>query len=153
MSVEIIQQEDDCAFYRVEGEYGIYWEPIDPHAIYGYLHSGDRGDDAGTLDIPVRQFSRSLVTAIREVKPGDRVRVNNNNWMVAVEPDNGFVDEGFAARYENGSVVYAVRVNDYGGQGYSEHRMRRWDDFSSQGIVSCLEVDWNPEVHPTLEDE
>lgn len=133
-------QMEDAAFWWVYGEYGWGTEPIDEHAIYGHAEYYRDGD----IEVPVRNSLRDKTTAIRTVEPGDRVRINEENWMVAVEPDTGWVDEGFTARFENGEVQYAIRANDVGGtHGTPECRMRRRDDFSSVGIVSCIEVDWS----------
>lgn len=147
MPAEIIQQENDCAFYRVEGDYGIHREPIDPHAIYGWLTLGGRANDS--FEFPHRNYLRDPETAILAVKEGDRVRVNDNNWMDVTDTTS----DGFVAVYENGHVEYEIwhhytpkRLDTNAGP-----RMFRRDPWRSQGEVHCLEVEWNPEVHPTIE--
>lgn len=147
------EQLEDAAFWRVfyetSGHTETYQhEPIDDHAVYGYLR-----DEAP--DVPHRSAPRDLLTAIRTLgsrhdlkhSPDDRVRVNGGSWMEVVSPAEdgaGFVDEGFLARYEDGSVLYAVRAMDmaHRGRDPSSPRMRRWDDHSSEGLVDYLEVDW-----------
>lgn len=136
-------QMEDAAFWYVYGEYGWYNEAIDERAVYGYPRLGDR--DPESIEISIRKSSRDLVTAIRTVSEGDRVRVNDGNWMTVEDPENGFVDEGFACKYENGSVLYAVRPtnsSDNPPGTFHSPWMRRWDDHSSVGEVGCLEVDW-----------
>lgn len=147
------EQEEDCAFWRIQNERGaIERQPIDDHAIYGRLRGGGRADE--DHDVPHRNALRDLTTAIRVLgarhdlkhHPDDRMRVNDGGWMEVVQPQRdgpGFVDEGFLARYEDGSVLYAIRANDHGANlAPPENRMRRWDDHSSAGVVHCLEVDW-----------
>lgn len=137
-------QCEDCSFWEVMGEYGVEYWPIDPRAVYGHPRLGDR--DPGAVGVTVRADHAELVQAIRSVRPGDRVRVNDGGWMDVVEPDGGFVDEGFCARYESGSVLYAIRTSnpsDNPPGTFNSPWMRRWDDHSSAGGVGCLEVDWN----------
>jgi hypothetical protein len=139
---EQYQRCEECAFWKVETTYGVERWPIDPHAIYGWPSLGNREDD---FDVPHRTGMRNIRTAIRSVRPGDRVRVNDDTWMDAVSPDDGCVDEGFAAKFENGSVVYVVRVDNPSNRPpgtFDSPWMRRWDDHTSIGEVNCLEVEW-----------
>ena len=145
----LYRQADDCAFWVVEYEHGaMERRPIDDHAVYA---TTDRG--LQDRDVPVRTASRDLLTAIRTIgarhnlknHPKDRVRVNGGSWMDVADysETDGWIDEGFIARYENGSVLYAVKANDSRGKvGPPTPMMRRWDDHSSEGVVNSLEVDW-----------
>lgn len=151
-------QEDDCAFYRVvksRRHQDVHWrEPIDGQAIYGSPFLGDRIEsslqgrsrrDAG-LEVPVRNGLRDLKTAIREVRPGDRVRVNDGGWMEFVKSEG----EGFVAVLENGSVERMVQPSnplDRPPGTFDVPWMRRADDHSSEGAVECLEVDWSEDEH------
>jgi len=142
-----IKQSDQAAFWIVDGEYGELKSPIDKHALYGWYKN--HYDEVP--DIPIRNYLRTMPTVIRTLgarrNPEDRVRVNGGNWMGIVGSDevDHYVDEGFLCRYEEGSVVYGVRCNELGpkGTGGPEHRMRRWDNHASMGIVHCIEVQWN----------
>lgn len=148
-----VDQMIDAAFYEIEADRVIYHAPIDSHAVYGYLSLGNRGEDA--FDVPHRNASRDLLTAIRVLgerhdlnhHPNDRVRVNDNNWMVVVQPSREIshrADEGFLGRYENGEKLYLVephhlpkRSDVHGGP-----RMWKLDPYQSVGAVHCLEVKW-----------
>lgn len=131
-------QMEDAHFWKVEGEYGEYYWPIDDHAIYGWLHLGERGDEE--FDIPHRNGLREPGVAILALEEGDRVRVNDKNWMVVV--DDHFGDP--VVRYENGEVLYELwwsytpkRMDMEPGP-----RMFRQDGHTSAGKISCIEVDW-----------
>lgn len=140
------EQETDCAFWRVDmeavgnGADHVTMEPVDDHAVYGWASLGDRQER--DIDVPVRCSTRDLVTAIRCVDTDDRVRVNDGGWMSVVDSRFPAVDEGFAAVYDDGSVVYTIEPMDgpRGEEGSSW--MRRLDDGSSVHEVHCLEVDW-----------
>lgn len=131
-------QRTDAAFYEVYDGRAWHTEPIDERAVYGYLAIGGR--DGETFRVPHRSSPADLRTAIRTVDVGDEVRVNDGNWMDVVGKD----DEGFQARYQNGSVKYVVlpdyipeRINDEAGP-----RMFRAGSWKSMGMVGCIEVDW-----------
>lgn len=131
------EQMEDAAFWVVEGEYGLERWPIDDRAIYGLLATWEYDE----FPVPHRKAPRDLVTAIREVRPEDRVRVNRNGWMNVVEKD----DEGFVAYYENGHVNYTIQPRNPRDQPRGTFDcpwMRRYDTGSSQGEVLTIEVDW-----------
>jgi hypothetical protein len=136
-------QMENAPFWCAYNGSAWYYKPIDNHAVYGSPILADRDKDE--IDVSVREGYTSLVTAIRAVHSGDEVRVNDGNWMDVIEPDDGFVDEGFACEYKNGHVTYCVRVrnslNNPPGT-FNSPWMRRWDNYTSQGEVHCLEVKW-----------
>jgi hypothetical protein len=132
------EQMEDAAFYEVDGEYGIEYWPVDGRAVYGYLNTGERGDD--DFAVPHRNALREPEMAVLALEEGDRLRVNDNNWMVVVDTSKGDP----VARYENGEVLYELwwsytpsRTNVRSGP-----RMFRQDGHESAGHIDCIEVDW-----------
>lgn len=133
------EQMEEAAFWTVEGAYGLKTWPIDEHAVYGRPGLGDR--DGDEIEASVRSASRDLVTAIRTVRPGDRVRVNDRGWMEVTQKH----DEGFVAVLENGSVEYVIQPDnptDRPPGTFHTPWMRKWDGHGSVGEVGCLEVEW-----------
>lgn len=139
MVMEGYEQMEDAHFWVAEDDYSDT-AAIDDRAVYGYTRLGGRvGDD---IDVPVRNAKRDVVTAIRTVSPGDKVRVNDGSWMDVVRRD----DEGFVAVPENGSaerVVQPTNPSDRPPGTFHSPWMRRVDGYVSEGEVCCLEVDWS----------
>jgi len=136
------ERMEGAAFWKVRTDLGATALPVDTHAVYGsVVLSGNRPPPG----VPHRRGHSNVVTAIRTVRPGDRVRVNDGGWMEALGKD----DEGFVARYDNGDVRYTVQpangLNRPVGTFHSPW-MRRADDYSSEGEVYSLEVEWDADA-------
>lgn len=132
-------QMEDAHFYMICDDYSQLW-PIDDHAIYGWLNLGERGDEE--FEIPHRNALREPQTVISALQVGDRVRVNDKNWMVVV--DHHFGDPVVRYVHGNGEVLYEL-WSYYTPERYGVEagpRMFRQDGHSSAGHISCIEVDW-----------
>lgn len=128
------EQADDCHFYEVEGKYGLERWPVDRHAVYTYV-------DLGGYDIPVRTALRDVKTAIRALRPGDRVRLNEEGGWYEVTEETS---EGAALVKENGHVEYELWAHHVPMTMGSDAgpRLFRRDGFSSMGMVDAVEVEW-----------
>lgn len=142
------EQMEDAAFWRIDGERGWYHKAVDEHAIYGNVTLGER--DPEETDLPIRSSPRDLVTAIRTVQPGDRIRVNDKGPMTAVRVKGGSMGEGFVCKYDAGSTLYAIDPSNPSNRPagtFDLPWMRRWNGYMSHGEVCCLEVEWRGEQY------
>jgi hypothetical protein len=116
--------------------------PQDDRAVYGFPVLGGREEPS---DYPHYESIGALVDAIREVEPGDRVRVNDKPFYPAVETEQPVMGEGFIYEPDRGArreVTVTNPSNNPPGT-FDSPWIRRVPDYSSDGELHILEVDWD----------